>query len=297
MKRKSIPLGVPSGRGPVMSYKTILVSLNEIGRVEFVLEATARLAIEYSSHVVGLYVIPAPMFYSVASPYLLPELIDTISKSFEEASMSVKQKFETVMKRNGINYEWRLVRARVPIVSEPVCEEGRAADLVVISDIDREASFGVELYFVESVVVGSGGPVLILPRKGENDFSFNQIVCGYNGSKEAARALRDALPLLKKAQDVRLIWVDPSLDEPAAGAVPGAEMAESLNRHNVKTTVDPMPTGHMNPAEALMLRARDLGAGLIVAGAYGHTRIREFVLGGATRYALSSVEFPLMMSH
>jgi nucleotide-binding universal stress UspA family protein len=122
-------------------------------------------------------------------------------------------------------------------------------------------------------------------------------VCGYNGSKESARAVHDAVPILQKAKDVRLIWVDPARDSEAFGAPPGTAMAESLNRQGIKATAESMLSNGVNPAEAVMSKARELGAGVIVMGAYGHSRIREFVLGGATRHALSNLSIPLLMSH
>jgi nucleotide-binding universal stress UspA family protein len=178
-----------------------------------------------------------------------------------------------------------------------VCEIGRIADLVIVSETDKEATTGVELNFVANVVLGVGRPVLVFPRKSEAVLKIDQIICGYKGSKEAARAVHDALPILKKAKDVRLIWVDPSKDHEIAGAMPGADLAEALSRHGVKVTAEAMPTSGLDVAKALFTRARDIDAGVIVMGAYGHSRLREYVLGGATRSALSTMSVPLLMSH
>jgi nucleotide-binding universal stress UspA family protein len=280
-----------------MNYKTVLLSLNEIDRLETLLEVTATLANEHDAHVVGLYVIPAPAVYPAVGSYAIPEIFDSFTKYFEEQLNGVKENFESVMQRNGVAYRWLMIRAPVPAISDTVIETGRIADLVVLSETDRNAQKGVELDFVQNVVLSVGRPVLVLPQTCEKDLTTSQIVCGYNGSKEAARAVHDALPFLKRADDVRLVWVDPALDAETAGPVPGAEMAESLDRHGVRVTAESMPTNGINPAEALLTRARDLGSGMIVMGAYGHSRLREFVLGGATRQALSTLSIPLVLSH
>ncbi|HEY7749652.1 MAG TPA: universal stress protein [Aestuariivirgaceae bacterium] len=280
-----------------MSYKTILVSLNEIDRLDTLVELTAKLALKYDAHVLGLYVIPAAAVYPAVGPYVAPEIFDSFTKFFEDQSKKVKQKFETVMKRNSLASQWLEVRALVPMISDTISEIGRIADLIVLSETDRNASQGVELNVVENTIMSAGRPVLVIPRKAEGDLKVSQIVCGYNGSKEAARAVHDALPFLKMADDVRLVWVDPSKESEMAGSVPGSDMAESLDRHGVRATAESMPTNGINPAEALVTRARDLGAGMVVMGAYGHSRLREFVLGGATKQALSAMTVPLIMSH
>jgi nucleotide-binding universal stress UspA family protein len=280
-----------------MTYKTILISLNEIDRLDVLLELTAGLAGEHDSHVLGLYVIPAPAIYPATASYGMPEIFDSFSRYFEEQLGPAREKFESAMKRNGIAGQWLQIRARVPAISDSISEIGRIADLVVLSETDRNADKGVELDLVENVVLSVGRPVLVIPRKGGRELKANQIVCGYNGSKEAARAVHDALPFLKRAEDVRLVWVDPSLERETAGPLPGADMAQSLDRHGVRATAEPMPTNGINPADALLTRARDLGAGLIVMGAYGHSRLREFVLGGATREALSTLSVPLVLSN
>jgi nucleotide-binding universal stress UspA family protein len=166
---------------------------------------------------------------------------------------------------------------------------------VVVSEANREGKNGVEVDFVENVILGLGRPVLVVPGR-TAALDTAQIVCGYNGSKEAARAIHDALPILRNAKDVRVVWVDPPKDRELA-APPGADMAESLQRHGVKATAQAVESNGANPAEAVMAKAREVGAGLIVMGAYGHSRIREFVLGGATRHALSNLAVPLLMSH
>src|SRR5688572_26602999 len=278
------------------AYKTILVSLNEIERLDALLDWTASLAKDLGSHVIGLYVIPAPSVYPAVGPYVVPEVFDGLTRYFEEQSKNARARFDAVLSRRGLAGEWLEIRAQVPSLSETVSEIGRCADLVVLSEINRDGKTGVELDFAENVILGVARPVVILPRAIQ-PVAGDLIACGYNGSKEASRALHEAIPLLLKARDVRLIWVDPPEEESPPALPPGALMAASLNRHGVKAKVETLPSNGRNAAAVVVARAQELEARILIMGAYGHSRIREFVLGGATRHALSNIPIPLFMSH
>jgi nucleotide-binding universal stress UspA family protein len=279
-----------------MAYKTILVSLNELDRLDPVLDWARALAGDHDAHVTGVYVVPSPAVYPAVGPYVIPEVYDGLTRHFEERTQSVKAKFSDAMARASLSSQWLEVRAVAPVISESVGEAARTADLVLASEINREGKNGVELDFIENLIVHSGCPILVLPQKQVGLPNFERVVCGYDGKKEAGRAIREAVPLLLKAKEVRIVWVDPP-EQRDPGPAPGADVAQMLVRHGVKATAETVSTGGVNAAEALAAKARDLGAGLIVMGAYGHTRLREFVLGGATRYALHHMSVPLFLSH
>src|SRR4026207_2328978 len=116
-----------------MNYKTILASLNEIDRLDPLLEVVAELASMEDAHVIGLYVIPAPAVFPAVGPYALPEIFDSWTKHFEDQRPLVKAKFEAAMARNGGAWQWIETRASVPGISDDVSEVGRIADLVVLS--------------------------------------------------------------------------------------------------------------------------------------------------------------------
>lgn len=278
------------------AYKTLLVSLNEIERSDALLDAALALARAQGAHLLGLYVIPAPTVYPAVGPYVVPEVFDGLTRFFEEQSRRMRSKFETAVSRGGASGQWLELRALGPTLAESVSELGRTADLLLVSDVNREGRTGVEFEFLENVILGAGRPVLILPRSGELRLEGGLIVCGYNGSKEAARAIDGALPLLLRAKEVMLLWIDPP--EGAGGASGSAGlMVDSLRRHGATARFEAMESKGANPAAAVLSEARGRGAAAVVMGAYGHSRIREFVLGGATRHALSSIAIPLLMSH
>src|SRR5687767_13869316 len=209
------------------AYRTILVSLNEIERLDALLDGTTAIAKTQGAHLLGLYVIPAPTVYPAVGPYVVPEIFDGLTRYFEEQSKNARAKFDLALRRHGLSGEWLEVRAQSPTLSETVSELGRSADLVVLSEINLEGRTGGVLDFAENVIPAAARPVLILPRALSGQLHGDVVACGYNGSKEASRALHEAMPLLIQASEVRLIWVDPPEGEPVDLMSPGSLMAAS----------------------------------------------------------------------
>ena len=123
------------------------------------------------------------------------------------------------------------------------------------------------------------------------------MLVAWNASRAATRAINDAMPLLAGAETVTVLCVDPDEDSRAHGEVPGMDIAAHLARHGVKASVESTVSGGIGVGNALLSRASDIGADLLVMGAYGHTRVRELLLGGATRTILKSMTLPVLMAH
>lgn len=280
-----------------MSYKTILVSLNEVGRLAELVAAAVTLARETGAHVSGLYVVPAVQVYPSVGFEAAPQVFEGNRSFFKDNGARVKQAFEDAMQREGLSHDFHQVDARTPVIADEVVASGRVADLVVVSATNPEEITGVERDFVEQTVMALGRPVIVLPYKGKAAISLNEVVIGWDGGREAARASFDALPLLKQAGKVRVVRIDPQKDPSLRGSVAGADLAEALSRHGVKAEAQGYPTDGQDEGQALMRCAEDAGAGLIVMGAYGHSRLAEFIFGGATRFVLNRLVCPVLMSH
>lgn len=280
-----------------MSYKTILVSLNEVGRLTELVAAAVTLARETGAHVSGLYVVPAVQVYPSVGFEAAPQVFEGNRSFFKDNGARVKQAFEAAMQAEGLSHDFHQVDARTPVIADEVITSGRVADLVVVSATNPEEITGVERDFVEQVVMALGRPVIVLPWKGKAAISLNEVVIGWDGGREAARASFDALPLLKHADRVRVVRIDPQKDPSLRGSVAGADLAEALARHGVKAEAQGYPTDGQDEGQALMRCAEDVGAGLIVMGAYGHSRLAEFIFGGATRFVLNRLVCPVLMSH
>ena len=280
-----------------MSYKTILVSLNDIGRSDVLISSAVKLAAKHGAHLIGVYVIPAPRIYPAVSAHVQPVVLNEAKIFFEERADQSKSAFNEAARLAGVEAEWRRVESSSADIADGVIEHGLQSDLVIIAQRNDEGNDGIEGDFCERVVMETGRPVIVIPQSGDIKEIGEHVIVGWNASREATRAVFDAMPMLEASDETRLIWVDPQKEEHKARNLPGAEMAATLNRHGVKSTAEAMPTDGIDSGDALLNRASDLGADLIVMGAYGHTRLREFVFGGATRTMLDHMTVPVLMSH
>jgi nucleotide-binding universal stress UspA family protein len=280
-----------------MTYKTILVCLDEVNRVAALAAVSARIAELTGAHVRGLYVIPAAQIYPSTGFEAVPQVFEGHRTYFQNNKDSVRDTFEQAMKREGGAFDFIAVEGRSPLIADEVLNHGRSCDLIVMHATDPAQVSGVELDYIERVVMAVGRPILVLPRQGTSALKLDEVIVGWNAHREASRAVFDALPLLKAAKAVRLVWVDPQRDADLQGSVAGADLAESLARHDVNAIAEGLPSGGIEVGAALLQRAGDTGAGLLVMGAYGHSRLREFVFGGATRLVLDRMTLPVLMSH
>jgi nucleotide-binding universal stress UspA family protein len=271
--------------------------LNEVDRVERLLDFAVEIAGHQNAHILGLYVIPAVQIYPSVAIDLSCQVFEAYREFFKRHAHVVKETFDSRMRREGLKFEWCLVHGETPLVADAVIEHGMAADLLIASQVDRNDNFGVELDFVERLVMGLGRPLLLVPNATSSRTLRGKVLIGWNGTKEAARAAFDAIPLLQQAEAVTITWVDPQKTLEAPRTVPCAELATALSRHDVTATAEGFPTAGLTAGQALKMRAVDLGAGLLVMGAYGHTRISEFVFGGATDFMLKNMQMPILMSH
>ncbi|NNE21365.1 MAG: universal stress protein [Rhizobiales bacterium] len=280
-----------------MSFKTIMVSLNDVTRAGEVTNVACQLATRHDAHLIGLFVIPVMPVYPAPGAYVLPELIENYEASFAERGEKAKSIFEKVTAGYELQIEWRLVHDGTSIVANGVIEHGHQADLVVIGQVDPDNYEGVELDFADRVVMETGRPVILVPMSGQFKTIGDRVVVGWNATSEAARAALDAAPLLAEASEVWLTWVDPQRTPDIAGQFPGSEMASTLARHGVKVATDPVPADGLSVGDVLLNRVSDHSADLLVVGAYGHSRMREFVFGGVTNTLLKHMTVPVLMSH
>ena len=280
-----------------MTYKTILISLNEISRLPQLIAAASSLGQALDAHVSGLYVIPAVQVYPSVGFEAAPQVFEGNRTYFKDNAATVRSTFEAAMQREGVKFDLHVIDARTPLIADDVIAWGRSADLVLVSATNPDEVTGVERDFVEQVIMGAGRPVVILPATGEAKLSLDEVVLGWDGGREAARAAFDAMPLLRVAKKVRIVRADPQKDPGLRGGVPGADLAEALARHGIKAETQGFPTEGYDAGQALLRCADDCGAGLIVMGAYGHSRLTEFIFGGATRFVLGRLNRPVLMSH
>jgi nucleotide-binding universal stress UspA family protein len=273
--------------------KTILLCLNEIASNDQAIAAARQLANAFKAHVTGLYVIPAVQIYPVAGMDAPPQIYEGNRVFFEQSRSLVQEKFEKAMRADGLSFGFEVVDGGSSNIASDVIEAARGTDMVVMVPSQTDGGSGIEADLAERVVMQAGRPVLLMPAGKKTDLKLDDIVVAWDGGREAARATFDALPLLLMAKKV---WVF-GVDEAKRGMEPEADIAESLSRHGIKAEITHVSSDGMNTGETLLRAAKDHGAGLLVMGAYGHSRVAEFIFGGATRHMLRHVTMPILMSH
>lgn len=281
-----------------MAYKTILVHLNDERRVGQVIDVAAHIADENEAHLVGLYVVPSMVVGSFSG--LGGRLAQSGRTAFKEEAKRIEAAFYEAMKGRAVVSEWRLLEPPRdhPGTAEAVIEQARSADLVVASQTDSDWEYSLLLDFPERLALESGRPTLIVPHAGRFPRVGRRALVAWNGKREATRAVFDAMPLLERAEAVRVLWVNPGKQpSQSLGRTPGEDLAITLARHGVKCELSSSVTAGLEVGDDLLSRLSDFGADLLVMGCYGHSRLREFVMGGATREILRHMTVPVLMSH
>lgn len=276
-----------------MSYKTILVHIDPAKRCSVRVDVAIRLAQQHDAHMVALHAIAPfdPPGYVMAE--MGPAIVDAQRAAAANELARTEAEFNRQVSAAGLrNVEWR---SAVDDLVDAMTLHARYADLVVIGQTDAAADSHVLADFPERLVLAVGRPVLILPSVGTFATIGKRILVAWNASREASRAVTDAIPLLQQADNVHVMAVNPKAGE--HGTVPGADIGLYLARHGVRVEVKADHGAEIDVGNELLSRAADLDADLIVMGGYGHSRLKEWVLGGATRTILESMTVPVLMSH
>ncbi len=280
-----------------MDYKTILVHLDQSARATERIELGFHLAGAFEAHLVCLFALSEPRIPG----YVLAEggmaIVEAGRRNRAEAAAAAKVAFDAAAGRNGgIQAEWR---ASERDALDVMRLGARYADLAIIGQRERGArrDDGLDPEFVEEFVLSAGRPVLVVPYAGRFARIGTRALVAWDAGQPAARAVVDALPLLARAEEVQVMVFDPDKGRADHGDIPGADIALYLARHGVKVRVSEQRCGDEKIGEQMLSRAADMDADFIVMGAYGHSRVRELVLGGVTRTLLESMTAPVLMSH
>ena len=280
-----------------MDWKTILVQLSNLRRTDVLASVAGRLAERSNAHLIGFNVANA-LAHMPAMPALVgPEDFAAFEAIDDETAARLKAAFDEVTHNRAFVAEWRNVKIVGMEPVSAVIEHGRAADLIVASQSDPDWEMSGLFDAPERLALESGRPVLVVPYAGRFGEIGKRVMVAWSGKREGARAVFDALPLLKSADKVTLLCVVGRDADGESGQLPGAEIAASLARHGVKVTVRKTLADEVGVADEILARLADEGSDLLVMGAYGHSRLREMVFGGVTRHILRHMTVPTLMSH
>ena len=211
----------------------------------------------------------------------------------KKAAATAVRRFETSLRAGGLRGEARLLDAGIAEASSEFGEFARRFDLSVVGQPKPSDPEGGMI--VEGALFGSGRPVIVVPYIQRKGLKLDRVVVCWDGSRAAARATGDAMPFLTRAKNISVVTIGAA---PAKSEdVPGADIAQHLARHGRNVEVQRLVVADIDTTSAILSYVADAGADLIVMGGYGHSRLREFVLGGVTRGILGSMTVPVLMSH
>ena len=274
-----------------MTFKDILVHVDDGPRAALRLELAGRIAAGGQSHLIALNVRDQAELPSHLTAQFGGDINRIRARGDAEAAARTQAMVEAFQTPSGVTREWRDVAG---LLTETVALHARYADLVVVGQAE-EGDDSPRL--ADELFMAVGRPVLVVPFAGRFPTLGHRVLVAWNASREATRAVHDALPLLRAAEQVRVIAINPGHGMAGHGDIPGSDICLHLSRHGVNAVGEHIRTEDLDVGEMLLSRAADEDADLIVMGAYGRSRLREMVLGGATRRMLESMTVPVLFSH
>lgn len=278
-----------------MQLREIAVYADASEAMATCLDTAAALASTHQAHLVAFHIKGRPVAFADMSGTMSADLIELQEEYARQEAEKAQAAVRAAEQRSGLTIEWRMAEGDV---AGTALLYARYADLVVVSQAPIDDNRGAPaIDMPETLVMGSGRPVLIVPRYGKFPTVGQQVLVAWKRTREATRAVHEALPILERAKSVRVVEFNPATDE-VEQHIPGADIAAHLARHGVKVEVSSMTvSGDIEVGDAMLSTAADQGTDLLVMGAYGHSRLREFAFGGVSRHLLRHMTVPVLMSH
>ena len=278
-----------------MTYKTIVAVLDVPRYARQVSDFAIFLADACDAHLIGLHA-EAVTMTPVVMPMEIPDpvTIQALQDMAHEETLTIEQQFRQRLAANGATGEWRSLLASAGYNTSGVIETARCADLIIAAQGDPKSPEGFR--DLDGFLFESGRPVLMVPNILSQPKPFRRVLIAWNGSREATRATFDALPFLKKADEVEIFTVDPDDTATQTGAIAGAEIAATLARHGVKATLSVGEAHGMSRSAVIENRLSDSSIDLLVMGAYTHSRLWQMLFGGTTKTLLESMTALTLLS-
>jgi len=273
-----------------MTYRTMLLQMFEDPNLDHRLSAAVALARRFQAHLVGLNVSPPPVMpfgYGEAAAYVGPEVFEAQREAAHAIAERLHAAFDAALDGTGLSSIWRDEEGDQPSL---YARAAATVDLVVTGQVPGDALDAMVPNVTEHLVTEAGGPVLMLPVGAVDGDFGKRVMLGWNGRREAKRALIDALPFLKSAESVWVVTVGDAEEVRLDRAI------RMLGRHDVAAEEVVLDGKGQEPGALLLEQAQSHDADLLVMGAYGHSRLREMILGGATRHVLHNATLPVLFS-
>jgi nucleotide-binding universal stress UspA family protein len=286
-----------------MGLRDLVVLLDGTARDDVRMAVAVELARRHDAHLIGLcaleLLLPSDMSFALGGYpdlWALPEFAKQMESQARGKASVIEANFRELLRREGLKGDWEFeLGSLIPSVTY----RAQAADLLIVGQTDPDnPPPAAARTLVEDVLMTAGRPLLIVPYAGRFDTVGTNVLIGWTPTRESARAVHDALPLLAPSANVTVLTVQSAGAASDTDVLPTVDIAEHLARHglNVSAARTVVSDG-LSPADALLDYASDLGTDLLVVGGYGHSRTREMIMGGVTRDLLRHMTVPVLMSH
>jgi nucleotide-binding universal stress UspA family protein len=273
--------------------KDVVVNLSGRAPLDFAADYATSIAATFGAHVTGIAFLYEPVIPDGTLGGVPVDLIELQREENSKIARDAISRFEAGVKKGGVAAETRQLDATFGGAATLFAQVARRFDISVVGQAQRDQGATDEL-IIEGALFESGRPVIVVPYIQKSGLTLERVLACWDGGRTAARAIADAMPFLERAKAVDLVIV---AEERKNDEITGVRMSEHLTRHGVAVSVKRIARGDLSVQDVILSYAADSGADLMVMGGYGHSRLREFILGGVTRGILNSMTVPVLMSH
>jgi nucleotide-binding universal stress UspA family protein len=273
--------------------KDILVNLSTNSDRDAARDYAISIAQAFGAHLTGFACAYEPVISSSIFDGYAASIIATYREETRQAALAAKDKFEGAISAAGVLGDTLFKEAGFAEAASIFGDTARHYDLSVVGQARPDSEMPEEL-IIHGALFGSGRPVLVVPYIQQIGLKLDRVMVCWDGSRNAARAIADAMPVLKRAGTIDVVTVEP---RERRNELAGAEIAQHLARHGLKVELRPLVAPDTDVPNTILSYAADSDTDFIVMGGYGHSRLREFILGGATHGMLESMTVPTLMAH
>ena len=273
--------------------KDVVVNLSGRAPLDFAADYATSIAATFGAHVTGIAFLYEPVIPDGTLGGVPVDLIELQREENSKIARDAIGRFEAGVKKASVASETRQLDATFGGAATRFAQVARRFDISVVAQAQREQGATDEL-IIEGALFESGRPVIVVPYIQKSGLTLERVLACWDGGRTAARAIADAMPFLERAKAVDLVIV---AEERKNDEITGVRMSEHLTRHGVAVSVKRIAKGDLAVQDVILSYAADSGADFMVMGGYGHSRLREFILGGVTRGILNSMTVPVLMSH
>jgi nucleotide-binding universal stress UspA family protein len=274
--------------------KDIIVNLSVTTEGGIVGKYAISVAAALQAHLTGVAFIYDPVVPISGAGYIPADIIETQREDNETAAEVAIKSFNAASNQAGISAEPLMTSASLSGAGDQFARMARRFDLAIVGQAQPDTS-AMEQIVGETTLFESGRPMIMVPYIQKMPFKTDNVMICWDGSRTAARAVADAIPIIRKSGRVEIVIV--ASERGKQDEIEGADIGQHLARHGLKVDVHRISGSNIDVGDALLSHAADSGADLMVMGGYGHSRLREFVMGGATRSIFESMTVPVLISH